>query len=195
MRNQYGGLSLTRCWYTYSVCVCFSQPVKGSVCSKEWRCGTKPCNSEDGRYIQPYNYMKYNIIMAVSYYCCYLCLAGAALTLKAATNALHSASHKWYKIGVQLEVSTHVLKSIEQQYRDPGSCLTDLLDHWMRNATDPHPSWRDLIDALGAPSVGEKKLAGELEEKHCNQKEPVTHKMKESSIPGSVEKREGMAYL
>ena len=100
-----------------------------------------------------------------------LCLAGTSLTLKAAINALHSASSRWYQIGVQLDVPTHLLKNIQQQHHDPIDCLTELLDNWMKNATDPPPSWRALIDALRAPIVGEKRLAEELEEKYCSQKE------------------------
>lgn len=37
--------------------------------------------------------------------------------------------------------------------------------------TYPPPSWKVLTDALKASSVGEKKLAGEVVEKYCNQKE------------------------
>ena len=134
--------------------------------------------------------------MTVSYCCCYLCLAGAELTLKATINELHSASPRWYQIGLQLDgVPTYILKNITQRYNDPMDCLTHLLDYWMNNVTDPPPSWRALVDALRAPNVGEKRLAGKLEEKYCKQKEPVRHKMKESSIPGNVEKSEGMAYL
>ena len=120
----------------------------------------------------------------------FLCLAGAAPTVKTAINALHSASYRWYQIGIQLEVPTHVLKNIKQQPHDQTDCLTELLEYWVRNAP---PSWRALIDALRAPSVGEKTLAGELEERYCNQTEPVTHKMKEFTIHGNVEKSEGMA--
>ena len=43
--------------------------------------------------------------------------------------------------------------------------LRDTLDYWMSN--DPLPSWRHLVDALKAPSVGEKRLAKEIEEKYC----------------------------
>ena len=100
-----------------------------------------------------------------------MCLAGAALTLKAAINALHSASSKWFLIGVQLEVPTHVRKNIDQQFNDPMRCLNELLEYWMDNATNPPPSWRALIGALRAPTGGEKRLAGELEGTYCSQKE------------------------
>ena len=76
-----------------------------------------------------------------------------------------------YHIGVQLDVATHTLSNIEQQFNSPVRCLTELLDYWMNNATYPPPSWKVLTDALKASSVGEKKVAGEVVEKYCNQKE------------------------
>ena len=88
---------------------------------------------------------------------------GATLTLKAAINALHSVCDKWYKIGVQLEVPIANLNNIGRNSIDP---LCDTLDYWMRN--DSSSSWSELVDALGTPSVGEKRLAKEIKEKYCS---------------------------
>ena len=85
------------------------------------------------------------------------------MTLKAAINALNPVCDKWYKIGVQLEVPIPNLKNID---RDSMDRLCDTLDYWMK--TDPSPSWRQLVDALEAPSVGETKLAKEIEQKYCS---------------------------
>ena len=79
------------------------------------------------------------------------------MVLKAAINALHSVCHKWYNIGVQLEVPTFQLKIIEKKTNDSMDQLRDTLDYWMSN--EPSPSWRHLVDALKAPSVGENRLA------------------------------------
>ena len=92
--------------------------------------------------------------------------AGAVPTLKAAVNTLHSVCPKWYNIGVQLEVPTFQLKNIERKSSDSMDQLRDTLDYWMRN--DPLPSWKHLLDALKAPSVGEKRLAVEIEERYCD---------------------------
>ena len=92
--------------------------------------------------------------------------AGTALTLKAAINALNPVCDKWYRIGVQLEVPISNLKNIARDSMDP---LCDTLDFWMRN--DPSASWRCLVDALKAPSVGEKQLAKTVEEKYCSPEE------------------------
>ena len=88
---------------------------------------------------------------------------GATLTLKVAINALHSLCDKWYKIGVQLEVPISNLNNIARNSLDS---LCNTLDYWMRN--NPSPSWSELVDALGTPSVGEKRLAKEIKEKYCS---------------------------
>ena len=82
--------------------------------------------------------------------------------MKTVVNALHSVCDKWYKIGVQLEVPIPNLNNIGRNSMDP---LFDILDYWMRN--NPSPSWRHLVDAMKAPSVGENQLAGEIEKKYC----------------------------
>ena len=94
---------------------------------------------------------------------------GIPLTLKAAINALHSVCHKWYNIGVQLEVPTFQLKNIEKKSSDLMDQLRDTLDYWMNS--DLSPSWRNLVDALKAPSVGENRLAKEIEEEYCGLEE------------------------
>ena len=83
------------------------------------------------------------------------------LTLKAAINALYSVCYKWHAIGVQLEVPTFQLKIIEKKSSDLMDQLHDTLDYWMSN--DSSASWRHLVDALKAPSVGAKRLAEEIE--------------------------------
>ena len=95
--------------------------------------------------------------------------AGAVPTLKAAINALHSVCPKWKNIGVQLEVPTFQLKNIEKKTSESMDQLRDTLDYWMSNNTSP--SWRHLVDALKAPSVGENRLAVEIEEKYCDPEE------------------------
>ena len=97
-----------------------------------------------------------------------LWFAGTPLTLKAAVNALHSVCFKWRAIGVQLEVPTFQLKIIEKKSCDLTDQLCDTLDYWMNSDSS---SWRHLVDALKAPSVGENRLAEEIEEKYCGLEE------------------------
>ena len=46
--------------------------------------------------------------------------------------------------------------------------LQSMLVYWMSNAYDPLLSWKVLTDALKAPTVGESRLARELEERYCS---------------------------
>ena len=94
-----------------------------------------------------------------------LCITGTALTLKAAINALYSVRPKWYNIGVQLDIPTFQLKIIERKSSDLMDQLRDMLGYWISN--NPSPSWRDLADALKTPSVGESRLAQEIDAKYC----------------------------
>ena len=95
-------------------------------------------------------------------------MAGTALTLKTVFNALHPVSHKWFSIGLQLDVPTFQLKIIKKDVTGAVEQLQDMLEYWMNNASDPFPSWKVLVDALKAPIVGESRLAKELEERHCS---------------------------
>ena len=104
---------------------------------------------------------------------------GTVPTLKAAINALHSVCDKWYNIGVQLEVPTFQLKIIEKKTNDLMDQLRDTLDYWMSN--DLSPSWSQIVDALKAPSVGENRIANEIEEKYCDPEEQSSSGQSEAS--------------
>ena len=101
------------------------------------------------------------------------------VTLKAAINELHSVCPKWYNIGIQLDIPTFQLKIFEQKTSTSMDQLRDTLDYWINN--DPSPSWRILVDALKAPSVGEKRLAEEIEKKYCDPEEQSICKEPEAS--------------
>ena len=95
-------------------------------------------------------------------------MAGTALNLKTVFSELHSVSHKWSDIGLQLDVPISRLKIIEIDTTGTEKRLQAMLDYWMNNATDPLPSWEVLVSALKAPAVGESRLAKELEERYCS---------------------------
>ena len=106
--------------------------------------------------------------------------AGTVPTLKVAINALHSVCPKWYNIGVQLQVPTFQLKNIKKKRSDSMDQLRDTLDYWISN--DAFPSWRHLVDALKAPSVGENRLAKEIEEKYCDLEKQNSCNESEASV-------------
>ena len=95
-------------------------------------------------------------------------MAGTALTLKTVFNALHSVSYKWSDIGLQLDVPAFQLNIIEADSTGVKKRLQAMLDYWMNNAVDPLPSWEVLVNALKAPTVGESRLARDLEERYCS---------------------------
>jgi len=99
---------------------------------------------------------------------CSLCFTGTPLTLRAAVTALLPVSHKWFNIGLELDVTESQLKIIETDRLGSEQQMRTMLDYWLNNATDPLPSWKVLVDALKAPTVCEKKLARKLEERYCN---------------------------
>ena len=81
-------------------------------------------------------------------------------------------SHKWFDIGLQLEVPSFQLKIIKTDTTGAVERLQAMVDYWLNNATVP--SWRALVDALKAPAVGESWLAKELEERHCSPEDQIS---------------------
>ena len=75
-------------------------------------------------------------------------------------------SHKWFTIGLELDVAESQLKVIETDGHGVQERMRTMLDYWLNNATVP--SWNVLVDALKAPTVGESRLAKELEERYCS---------------------------
>jgi len=97
-----------------------------------------------------------------------LYFTGTPLTLKTAFRALHSVSHKWFSIGLELDIPVSELTIIEKDRLGVVEQMRTMLNYWLNNATDPLPSWQILIDALKAATVGENSLVKDLEEIHCS---------------------------
>lgn len=70
----------------------------------------------------------------------------------------------WYNIGLNLGVSDGTLRAIKVQSNDPSECLRETLTTWLKSYP-PTPTWTKVIDALRSNSVGETKLAADLEHK------------------------------
>ena len=62
------------------------------------------------------------------------------------------ARSQWFHIGLQLSVGVGNLQAIKKDHQESGERLTEMLLVWLR--TDPSPTWKALVDALNAPSVG-----------------------------------------
>ena len=72
---------------------------------------------------------------------------------------------KWYQLGVQLEIDSATLSTIESNHpHDAQRCMTEVITRWLRNA--PEHSWEKLTEALEAMG-GYKVLVEKLRRKTC----------------------------
>ena len=88
---------------------------------------------------------------------------------------LHPVSVKWFPLGIQLQVPVKTLQCIEAEHKQMNRCLLEMLTVWLE-CTNPPPTWNVLTEALESPPVGEKLLAQQLRDKHCQStEEKITH--------------------
>ena len=94
---------------------------------------------------------------------------------------LLEACAKWYDIGLALKVPVATLDSIrrDDQFGNHSDKLREALKVWLQTAVEP--SWRDVVGALKSRAVGERKLARDIESKHCTAAE--SGQASGSSIP------------
>ena len=79
-------------------------------------------------------------------------------------NEIYTAHPKWYYIGLQLNVPSYTLDGIKS---DPTLVrLEKVIRYWLTHM-NPRPTWGDLVNALRKSTVGESRLAGEIERKFC----------------------------
>ena len=83
------------------------------------------------------------------------------------TQELTGVKQKWYEIGVNLKLHDKVNK-IRHQYSDPDVCLRETLKAELQHSTST--TWRNIVDALRSPGVGDPQLADQLEAKYCPSK-------------------------
>ena len=96
-------------------------------------------------------------------------LAGQQLSdnnLPVVMEELNKACVKWYNIGMMLRVSLDRLDTIKEQYSNPSDCLRETLKIWLKTYPS-HPTWSNIVDTLRSYTVGEIKLATDLERKYC----------------------------
>lgn len=81
------------------------------------------------------------------------------LSLKNVRKILFPAKKKWYSIGVELDVDPEKLDRIKDAYSDPGECLTEVVNIWLKSRSKR--TWKVLADALKADPVDEAQLSKE----------------------------------
>ena len=95
--------------------------------------------------------------------------------LKSLHIELHPVAAKWYSLGLQLHIPIETLQCIEAEHNQMNRCLLEMLTVWLK-CTTPPPTWNILTEALESPPVGERLLAQQLRDKHCQRTEEwVTH--------------------
>ena len=72
------------------------------------------------------------------------------------------ARDKWTMVGLQLNIEDHQLTAISLRHQDTMDCYREVFSLWERRCDLPF-TWAIIINALRAPSVGEERLASELE--------------------------------
>ena len=97
-------------------------------------------------------------------------LAGQQLSvndLSVVMEELNDVCVKWYDIGLQLHVSVGTLDAIKEQYDDLSHCLREALKTWLKTSPSA-PTWNNIVDALRSSTVGEVRLAADLQHKYCS---------------------------
>ena len=79
------------------------------------------------------------------------------------TQELRPVQHKWESIGYELPY-IYSVDDIHRQHSDDGDRLRGMLRKQLQG---PYITWRNIVDALRSPGVGQSQLADELEANHC----------------------------
>ena len=77
---------------------------------------------------------------------------------------LHHVSVMWFNLGIELEIPVSVLYNIQSDHRGTERCFIEMLQVWLK--ISPQPTWEAIVNALKSPSVGEPRLAMEIEAKY-----------------------------
>ena len=80
---------------------------------------------------------------------------------------LNDTRVKWYEIGLQLGVSVGTLNAIKKDYNSTSDCLRETLTTWLKTSPSP-PTWKNIVNVLRRSTVGELRLAEDLEQKYCS---------------------------
>ena len=81
---------------------------------------------------------------------------------------------KWYDLGLQLHISIGTLDAIKEDCHSTSDCLRETLKTWLKTCPSP-PTWSNIVDALRSNTVGEVRLAADLEHKYCSTQHTATH--------------------
>ena len=90
---------------------------------------------------------------------------------------LIEVSCKWELVGIQLLVPDWKLGIMERENRDQcKECLMKVLEYWRKHAGPNNPfSWETIVTILKSRSIGNIRLAEDIEQKYtCTKKQLVS---------------------
>jgi len=89
--------------------------------------------------------------------------------LKDLLEELVKISHKWYDLGVRLELEEGTLKIINSNHPENARHrLSEMLSTWLK--AEPRATWCTLCAALRSETVDEEELASNLMAKYVKHK-------------------------
>ena len=94
--------------------------------------------------------------------------------LRVLLEELNNISAKWNNLGLQLGVSVGTLNAIKKDCNSTSDCLRETLTAWLKTCPSS-PTWKNIVDALRCRTVGEVRLAADLEQKYCSMQVTSTH--------------------
>ena len=77
---------------------------------------------------------------------------------------LHHVSIMWFHLGIALKIPVSVLISIKSDHRNTERAFIEMLQVWLKMS--PQPTWEAIVNALKSCTVGEPRLATEIEAKY-----------------------------
>jgi len=90
-----------------------------------------------------------------------------SIELRDVYEELINISHKWFDLGLRLELEEGKLETIElANHNKPQHCLRAMLSTWLKQ--DSRPRWQFLCAALRSKTVGENNLVNDRGKVHMN---------------------------
>lgn len=86
--------------------------------------------------------------------------ASTTPNLRTICKALGSVKHKWFKLGIMLDIPHENLEEFSKK-DDP---LSAVINYFLKNITDPLVpiSWETIVEVLKSEYVGEPGLGGQI---------------------------------
>ena len=93
--------------------------------------------------------------------------SSSELTTTQLMEELTEISHKWFEIGIYLEVPNYRLQSIRSCNDDVIQRLYAVLDFWKNNPKPTKPyTWQTIVSSLRSRIVSDENLASKIKQQY-----------------------------